>query len=122
MHDLIASPFLEQHVLLQPGRQMENRQLELLLHLEAALLRLPGVLHERHDGLLLPEGHYEELRTHNPDEPGPGWLADTVRRQWGLDVTGRPLSNILLVRQPSTWGYGRASWEINLGCNYQCIH
>jgi hypothetical protein len=27
-----------------------------------------------------------------------------------------------MVRQPSAWGYSRASWEINLGCNYRCKH
>lgn len=28
----------------------------------------------------------------------------------------------VLVRQESPYGYGRASWEINLGCNYACSH
>jgi MoaA/NifB/PqqE/SkfB family radical SAM enzyme len=26
------------------------------------------------------------------------------------------------VRSPSAYGYGRASWELNLGCNYDCEH
>lgn len=95
MHELIASPFLGQHVLLRPGSQ---------------------------SGLLLPEDHYEELRTRAPEASAPAWLADTARRQWGMDLTGRPLSEFLLMRQPSKWGYGRASWEINLGCNYTCKH
>ena len=28
----------------------------------------------------------------------------------------------MLVREESSYGYGRASWEINLGCNYACSH
>ncbi|WP_055495559.1 hypothetical protein [Streptomyces sp. TP-A0356] len=58
MHDLIASPFLEQHVLLRPGHK---------------------------DGLLLPEENYEELRAHDPAQPAPAWLAHAVRDQWGMD-------------------------------------
>lgn len=95
MHQLIASPFLEQHLLLRPGS--------------------PG-------GLLLPEAQYEELRSHNPAQAAPGWLADAVHGQWGMDVAGRPTDEFLLIRKPSAWRYSRASWEINLGCNYQCKH
>lgn len=96
MHDLIASPFLEQHLLLRPGS--------------------PG-------GLLLPEAQYEELRGLNPAGSAPGWLSGAVSDQWAdLDVTGRATGEFLLVRQPSAWGYSRASWEINLGCNYKCKH
>ncbi|MGF0177236.1 radical SAM protein [Streptomyces sp. Marseille-Q5077] len=40
----------------------------------------------------------------------------------GLDVTDQFLGEFLLVRQPSIWGYGKASWEVNLGCNYKCKH
>ncbi|MFD5978119.1 hypothetical protein [Streptomyces bacillaris] len=28
----------------------------------------------------------------------------------------------MLVREPSPYGYCRASWEINLGCNFGCKH
>ncbi|MGW3152049.1 radical SAM protein [Streptomyces sp. NPDC001177] len=95
MHRLIASPFLGQHLLLQPGHK---------------------------DGLLLPEANYEALRTHDPAQPAPVWLADTVMDRWGTDVAGPPTGDFLLVRQPSFWGYGKASWEVNLGCNYRCKH
>jgi len=94
MHPLIVSPFLEQHVLVRPGSR---------------------------GGALLPEAHYEELRALDPAEPAPAWLADAVREQWAdLDAAGRPVGDLLLVRQPSTWGYSKASWEVNLGCNYAC--
>ncbi|MFG2430460.1 radical SAM protein [Streptomyces sp. NPDC048590] len=94
MHELIASPFLGQYVLLRPGS--------------------PG-------GLLLPEATYEDLRAAATGAV-PAWLADAARDQWGTDIAGRPLSGLLVVREPSKWGYGKASWEVNLGCNYKCKH
>jgi hypothetical protein len=39
MHSLIASPFLEDHLIVRPGAR---------------------------GGLMLPPGRYEELRAHNP--------------------------------------------------------
>ncbi|MFD8003837.1 radical SAM protein [Streptomyces mirabilis] len=96
MHQLIASPFLEQHVLVRAGSRR---------------------------GALLPEPRYEELRALDFAEPAPAWLADAVREQWAdLNVTGQPVGDYLLVRQPSSWGYSKASWEVNLGCNYACKH
>ncbi|MER6529176.1 hypothetical protein [Streptomyces sp. NPDC001508] len=79
MHSLIASPFLEQHVLVRPGSR---------------------------GGALLPGERYEELRALDAAEPAPAWLADAVREQWqDMDVTGRPTGDFLLARRPSTWGY-----------------
>lgn len=96
MHSLIASPFLEQHMLVRPGSR---------------------------GGALLPASRYEELRSLDLTKPAPAWLADTVRDQWDdLDVASRPAGEYLLVRQPSAWGYSKASWEVNLGCNYSCKH
>ena len=31
-----------------------------------------------------------------------------------------PLRESLLVRDRSTYGYAKASWEINLGCDHDC--
>jgi hypothetical protein len=96
MYELIASPFLEQHMLVRPGDT---------------------------SGLLLPEPNYDELRhLVCTDAPAPPWLIDAIRDRWGLNYDGRALSEYLLVREPSDYGYARASWEINLGCNYACIH
>lgn len=89
MHRLIASPFLKQHLLVRPGSR---------------------------GGVLLPAPRYEELRALDPAEPSPSWFADSIRDQWAdLDLVGRPAGEYPLVRQPSTWGYSRASWEINSG-------
>lgn len=96
MHQLIASPFLEQHVVVRPGSR---------------------------GGALLPEAGYEELRALAAEATAPAWLTDVVREQWpDLEVDGSRLGDFLLVRQPSVWGYGKASWEVNLGCNYKCKH
>ncbi|MET8539055.1 radical SAM protein [Kitasatospora sp. NPDC004799] len=96
MHNLIASPFLDEYLLVRPGSR---------------------------GGLRLPQSDYEELRAHDPAMPAPSWLVDAVGTQWAdLEVAGRPAGEFLLVREPSPWGYSRASWEINLGCNYTCKH
>ncbi|MGH3625040.1 MAG: radical SAM protein [Sciscionella sp.] len=95
MHELIASPFLEDYLVLRPGSTQ---------------------------GLKLPPRHYQQLQQASHDEACPGWLVDAVRRRWDLDLTGRPLAETVLVRTPSSYGYGRASYEVNLGCNYDCEH
>ncbi|MEU9401328.1 radical SAM protein [Streptomyces sp. NPDC048242] len=96
MHQLIAAPFLERHVLVRPGSR---------------------------GGALLPEPRYNELRALDPGEPAPPWLAGAITAQWpDLDVAHQLLGEFLLVRRPSPWGYGKASWEVNLGCNYKCKH
>lgn len=91
---LVASPFLAQHLLLQPGRTVG--------------VRIPGI-------------RYEELRaaSHEGDPP-PAWLADAARQAWGIELPGGPVGDFVLVRERSPYGYAKASWEINLGCDYDC--
>ena len=95
MHELIASPFLSGHVVVRPGK---------------------------HQGLKLGAGRYRELLTAPPQSTVPGWLARAARTAWGVALDGQPLDAAVLVRQPSELGYGRATWEINKGCDYGCIH
>ncbi|HZD14669.1 MAG TPA: radical SAM protein [Pseudonocardiaceae bacterium] len=95
MHDLIASPFLEYYLLLRPGSTQ---------------------------GIKLPYRRYQQLQQATAGEACPGWLVDAVRCRWGVDFSGRPLAETVLVRTPSPYGYGRASYEVNLGCNYDCEH
>jgi MoaA/NifB/PqqE/SkfB family radical SAM enzyme len=97
VHELIASPFLDHHLVLRPGAK---------------------------NGLKIPHPRYQELEqaattTH---EVCPAWLADPVRQAFGLDLTGRPVNGTVLVRPPSSCGFVRASYELNLGCNYDCEH
>jgi MoaA/NifB/PqqE/SkfB family radical SAM enzyme len=46
-----------------------------------------------------------------------------VRRRWpDLDISCHVLADTVLVRARSPYAYGRASYELNLGCNYDCEH
>ena len=92
---LIASPYPEGHVVVSPGRDGAAR---------------------------IGAARYAELRDAPPAAPVPGWLADAARAAWNLDLTGRATGDVLRVRPESAYGYARASYEVNLGCNYDCEH
>jgi len=96
-HDLLAAPFLGQHLLLRPGST---------------------------SGVQLPRGHFDQLaQAAAAGGAYPAWLPGLARETWQVQLpdTG-PVAGHVLVREPSPLGYGRASWEINLGCNYACSH
>jgi hypothetical protein len=94
VHELIASPFLGTYLLVRPGRR---------------------------NAVKIPQARYAELRSGaQTGGAAPGWLAEVAFRAWGTDLSGRPLRDRVLVREPSLLGYGRASYELNLGCNYDC--
>ena len=76
-------------------------------------------------GMSLPGALYAELL----DASGnghlvPAWFVDGARQQWGVDLTGQLVADALVVRAPSTAPvtYSRATYEINLGCNFSCEH
>src|SRR6185437_9700654 len=96
-HALLAAPFLGQYLLLRPGSTA---------------------------GVQLPRGHFSQLaQAADAGGPYPAWVPDLARQTWQVDLpdTG-PMDGRVLVREESPLGYGRASWEINLGCNYACSH
>ena len=97
MHKLIAAPFLDEgHLVLRPGSE---------------------------DGMRIPAGHYEELRDLSARNGAvPDWLSSATESGWGMRLAGLPLNEAVKVRQPGALGYGRATWELNLGCNYDCEH
>jgi len=96
VHDLIVAPFLDTYLVLHPGAS---------------------------SGIQLPSGHYDTLAACDGHGPVPGWLTDLAASQWALALDpARPLRETVLVRPRSSFGYSRASWEINLGCNYACSH
>jgi hypothetical protein len=41
-----------------------------------------------------------------------------------LDLAGQAAANTIIVRPETEYGYGyaRTSYELNLGCNYDCEH
>jgi len=97
MHELIASPFLDEYLVLRPG----------------------------HDtGVQIPLARYLELsKAARTGDDAPQWLVDAAQRAWALDLPShRPLRDTVLVRAPSPYGMARASWELNLGCDYDCKH
>jgi len=94
-HQLIASPYPEGHVVVRPG----------------------------YDGAVrIGTARYAELRDAPPDAPVPDWLTGPVRAGRGTDLTGHPIRDTVLIRPETGYGYARASYEVNLGCNYDCEH
>ncbi|MGH3976446.1 MAG: radical SAM protein, partial [Pseudonocardiaceae bacterium] len=49
-------------------------------------------------------------------------MVDAARRAWNLEISGRLVNDAVIVRTQSPYGYSRASYELNLGCNYDCEH
>jgi hypothetical protein len=87
-HEMIASPFLGSHLVVRPGRR---------------------------NAIKISRARFAELRATGAGESSPGWLARAARDAWDIDITGRPLRDCVIVRAPSPLGYGRASYELNLG-------
>jgi MoaA/NifB/PqqE/SkfB family radical SAM enzyme len=96
MHDLLAAPFLGQYLLLRPGSTA---------------------------GVQLPRSHFDQLaQAAAAGSSYPAWLAGLARQSWEVELPATAMQRRVLVREESVYGYGRASWEINLGCNYACSH
>ena len=87
-------------------------------HVDCFLLVRPG----HRNGARIPERNYEELVGAAAEGHGPpGWLLDTATRAWpDLDIAGQPVTRTILIRPRTPWGFARASYELNLGCNYDC--
>jgi hypothetical protein len=94
-YQLIASPYPDGHLVVSPGRE---------------------------GGIRIGAGRYAELRDATPTAPVPDWLAAAARAAWGLDLAGLPAGPAIRVRPETEYGYARASYELNLGCNYDCEH
>ena len=92
---LIASPYPEGHLVVSPGRE---------------------------GGIKIGASRYAELRDAMPDALVPHWLTAAARAAWELDVNGQATVGTIMVRPETEYGYARASYEVNLGCNYGCVH
>lgn len=95
MHELIVSPFMGNYIAVRPGLS---------------------------NGIKIPRAKYADLTHIAPDDIVPVWLAGAAHRAWDLDIFDEPLSGTVLIRPESQFAYGRASYELNLGCNYACKH
>jgi hypothetical protein len=70
----------------------------------------------------LPHAKFDEVRAlAAAPSPVPQWLVDAVRTQWHLDLTGRIVGEAVLIREARPYELSRATWEINLGCDYDCV-
>lgn len=93
MHELIASRFMDEFLLVRPGHR---------------------------NGINIGRRRYEQL-TASGDQDPPAWLLPAIARTWpDLSPPRGSVGGWLLVRPVSRYGYARASYELNLGCNYDC--
>lgn len=96
MYELIATPYLDRYLLIRPGAD---------------------------NGVTIPYRHYAALKEASViGGPVPAWLTTAARRAWGINLEGRPTTGAVLVRSFSPLSLPRASYELNLGCNYDCEH
>jgi hypothetical protein len=94
VHALIASPYMDRFLLVRPGFR---------------------------NGVKIPQRNYDQLASAASGQEPPPWLIETTGRAWpDLDITGRPSCQSVLVRPRTSYGFARASYELNLGCNYDC--
>ncbi|MGW7786527.1 radical SAM protein [Streptomyces tricolor] len=95
MHELVATPFGDRRLILRPGSTKAVR-----------------ISHAR----------FGELRTMASTASSvPQWLIEPVRTQWQLDLTGRHINDVILLREAGPYEFSRATWEINLGCDLDCV-
>ncbi|MBW1601364.1 radical SAM protein [Streptomyces sp. JJ66] len=96
MHQVIVSPQSDKFVIVRPGARK---------------------------GMHIPHAMYRELSDAvSSGSPVPSWLADASRKAWGLELSGQPSKETVLVRPITRLNYSRATWEINKGCNFNCEH
>ncbi|MFD4000757.1 hypothetical protein [Streptomyces rubiginosohelvolus] len=96
MHQLIASPYNGMFLIARPGSK---------------------------GGMRIPRTLYDELASiAESNSPLPAWLLDHARTAWKVDLAGAVMRDAVLVRPETRLGYGRATYEINKGCNFNCEH
>jgi hypothetical protein len=92
MHELIASPSFGDRVVVRPGSP---------------------------HAIKVPRSKYLELRK---AEGFPSWLVKAARTTWDLDLSEEVTAGLLLVRPEVEYPFGKATYELNLGCNYDYVH
>ncbi|WP_307841061.1 radical SAM protein [Streptomyces sp. GESEQ-4] len=70
----------------------------------------------------LPHAKFDELLAlASVPSAVPRWLVDAVRAQWQMDLAGRRVGEVVLMREAGLLEFSRATWEINLGCDLDCV-
>lgn len=95
MHALIAAPFGATNVILRPGSPKA---------IKVGAARFAQIRAAVTENALIP-----------------GWLADAADTQWGLALHGHAANGSILVRSPGPYHISRATYEVNLGCDYDCV-
>ncbi|GIG59696.1 hypothetical protein Lfu02_40680 [Longispora fulva] len=94
MHQIIAAKFLDDFLLVRPGHS---------------------------NGIKIGRQRFAEIQRATAEgELVPRWLGEAAQTGWRLDIATQPAAEAVLVREPSDFGYSRASYELNLGCNFGC--
>ncbi|WP_276206362.1 radical SAM protein [Thermoactinospora rubra] len=74
-------------------------------------------------GLRISPAKYQEVAAQaGSGGTTPVWLAEAAGKLWGVELAGMPVGRAVLVRVPSSLEFVRATYELNLGCNYDCEH
>ncbi|SPE57398.1 molybdenum cofactor biosynthesis protein A [Streptomyces netropsis] len=96
MHSVIASPQEAKYVIVRPGARA---------------------------GMQIPSTHYREFADAvDAALAAPSWLVEAAQQAWGLNLASERSDRAVLVRPVTTLAFSRATWEINLGCNFNCEH
>lgn len=94
MHQLIVSPQSDKYVVVRPGAR---------------------------NGMQIPHAMYAEAaNTVEKGAPLPPWLIQAANRAWRLRLDQSESYRAVLVRPLTALNYGRATWELNRGCNFAC--
>ncbi|MGN9819705.1 radical SAM protein [Streptomyces sp. SD11] len=93
MHELVAAPYRDLHLVLRPGSPK---------------------------AVQLPADKFADLAAAAvSDQQMPAWLVEAARQQWDIDLSDEPAAAVL-VRAPGPYEFSRATYEINLGCDFDC--
>lgn len=96
MHQLIASPHNGRYLVARPGTRA---------------------------GMQIPRSMYEQLVSiADSSDPLPAWLLSGALTAWDLELSHVSMREAVVVRPETHLSYGRATYEINKGCNFNCEH
>ncbi|MEU9190299.1 hypothetical protein AB0D14_38415 [Streptomyces sp. NPDC048484] len=94
MHELVATPYRDRHLVLRPGSPK---------------------------AVQLSAARFAELQAAAADDQQvPVWLRNAARQQWSINLSGTSAAAAVLLREAGPYEFSRATYEINLGCDFDC--